>query len=292
MILVARIKQLVKGLIDYIQQDYNSGIPETQTFLYQMFWGVRDGSFDFYEQARKMFLRTNESPRKVAVTLEYPKDKVSLPCIVIREPSKQQAQPNPFGGIGVPDSSFGAPEYLRGAFNVTSTSKVNLMCFSDNPMESLLMGEVLYTLLQGARNTFEGEFLNFLFSTSELVAENSLFPLPVIIKTVSIDITESEDYASLIRQDLISCVRFDAPIPVSDFTPPEPEPIGKYFFFTNPYLWLDALVADGDMGVLSNTDWILEYGGELFNFGVDLLYLNNENYGEQMINAQTTWTLE
>lgn len=292
MILVARIKRLVLGLIDYIQRDYNSGIPETQTFLYQMFWGARDGSFDFYEQARKMFLRTNESSRKVAVTLEYPKDKVALPCIVVREPSRQQTQPNPFGGIGDPESSFGALGYQREAFSVTSNSKVNLMCFSDNPMESLLMGEVLYALLQGARNTFEEEFLNFSFSTSELVAENSLFPLPVIIKTVSIDVTESEDCASLIRQDLMSCVKFESPIPVSDFERPEPEPIGKYFFFTNPYLWLDALVAEGDMGILSNTDWVLEYGGELFNFGVDILYLNNENYGEQTVMAQTTWTLE
>ena len=46
------------------------------------------------------------------------------------------------------------------------------------------------------------------------------------------------------------------------------------------------------MGILSNTDWVLEYGGELFNFGVDILYLNNENYGEQTVMAQTTWTLE
>lgn len=292
MILVARIKGLVMGLIDYIQRDYNSGIPETQTFLYQMFWGVRDGSFDFYEQARKMFLRTNDNPRKVAVTLEYPKDKVSLPCIVVREPSKQPPQNSPFGGIGDSDSSFGVPGYQREAFTAFNESRVNLMCFSDNPMESLLMGEVLYALLQGARNTFEQEFTNFSISTSELVAENNLFPLPIIIKTVTISVTENEDYASLIRQDMISCVKFDAPTVIGGVERPEPEPISKYFMFTDPYLWLDSLVAEGDMGILSNTEWVLEYGGELFNFGVDMLYLDNDNYGEQTINAQTTWTLE
>ena len=33
MILIARIKQIVDGLIAYIQYDYES-VPETQTFLY------------------------------------------------------------------------------------------------------------------------------------------------------------------------------------------------------------------------------------------------------------------
>lgn len=292
MILVAKIKRLVLGLIDYIQQDYNSGIPETQTFLYQMFWGVRDGSFDFYEQAKKIFLRTNDSPRRIAVTMEYPKDKTFLPCVVVREPSKQPPQNSPFGGVGSSDGSFGIPGYEREAFTTFSESKVNLMCFSDNTMESLLIGEVLYALLQGSRNLFEQEFTNFSFSTSELVAENNLFPLPIIIKTVTISITDNEDYASLIRKNLISCLKFDSPVVVNDAERPEPEPISKYFVFENPYLWLDSLVADGQMGVLSNTDWVLEYGGELFQFGVDILYLNNDNYGEQNIKAQTTWMLE
>lgn len=292
MILVARIKRLINGLIDYVQRDYDSNIPETQTFLYQMFWGVRDGSFDFYEQAKKLFLRTRENPRRIQVSLEYPKDKVSLPCIVVREPSREQTSPSGFGGVGNSESSFGVPGYQREAFASASNSNVNLMCFSDNPMESILMGEVLYALLQGARNTFENEFLKFSFSASELVAENNLFPLPVIIKTITISVTNNEDYASLIREDLISCVKFESPIVVSGSDRPEPEPIGKYFVFTNPYLWIDSLVSEGSMGILSNTDWVLEYGGELFQFGVDTLYLDNEDYGEQTIKAQTTWKLE
>lgn len=54
MILIARIKQIVDGLLQYIQYVIES-VPEHETFLYHMFYGTRDGSFDFYEQAKKLF---------------------------------------------------------------------------------------------------------------------------------------------------------------------------------------------------------------------------------------------
>ena len=94
MILIARIKQIVDGLLQYIQYDYES-VPEHETFLYHMFYGTRDGSFDFYEQAKKLFLRTNTSPRKIQVKMEYPKDKSHLPCIIVREPGRSTDKPAP-----------------------------------------------------------------------------------------------------------------------------------------------------------------------------------------------------
>ena len=54
MITIARIKQIVDGLLAYVEYDYET-VPEDQTLLYHMFYGIRDGVFDFYEQAKEIF---------------------------------------------------------------------------------------------------------------------------------------------------------------------------------------------------------------------------------------------
>lgn len=265
MILIAKIRQLVQSLFDFVQKDFNS-LPETQTFLYQMFWGVQDGSFNFYNQARDIFLRTNTSPRKVMVLMEYPKDKAHFPCVVVREPQKSPKF-TPFGGVGDPES-FGVPQYQREGFTTFTSSKIDIMCISYNFLESVLLGETLYTLLEGARNTLEQEFLNFDFSMSEIVVENQLFPTPIVIKNISIAVDEESRFASLLidGNNLIRSIRFEpdvqCPYNCSDGGYPIPEKDEKslYFEFAYPYVWLRKSDNSGENEVFSNTDWKLSVG--------------------------------
>lgn len=189
MILSFRIKQIVDGLLDYIQQDYDSN-RERDTILYQMFHGVVNGQFDFYQQAKGLFLRGAKSPRRLTTTFEYPKDRPSLPCIVIRESSKKFEEET-LGGIGY-EEYLTAGRYSsydqRETFTHATASSVNLMCFSDNTLESLMVGEVLYRLLWGAHNTFEAEFYSFSFELSEIMVENAVFPVPLIIKNITMNL--------------------------------------------------------------------------------------------------------
>lgn len=293
MILISRIKQIVDGLLAYIQYDYES-VPETQTFLYHMFWGVRDGQFDFYEQAKALFLRKNTNPRKIQVKMEYPKDKSHMPCIIVREPGRSTDKPAPLGGYGAPDpDSFGVPEYEREGFRQPSLSKIDLMCFSDNMLESILIGEVMYALLIGARNTFEEEFAYFDFSTNELIAENNLFPQPILIKNVSIEVEDIGDYASIIRPEIVRRFIIEDAIPVGSDPSWNPPSIDKYFEFSSPYVWLDNFTNNGENTIYSNTDWALQIGNELFQFKSGYVWLDEmNNYGEQNIEAKTPWRLE
>lgn len=203
MIVIARFKQIIEGLLDYVQKDF-TGVPEQETLLYQMFYGVKDGGFDFYRQAKLLFTRNNDSPRKLSVRMEYPKDKANMPCIIIREPSRSSLIPDTLGGIGnFPDDNFGSSGYEREGYTHFSSSNFSLMCFSDNMLESILIGEVIYALLMGVRNTLEQEFTNFDFSMSELIAENSLFPTPILIKNIEIKVDEEQKYPSIIRPEYV-----------------------------------------------------------------------------------------
>lgn len=296
MIIIARIRQIIDGLLNYVQSDYEA-LPEEQTFLYQMFYGTKDRNFDFYEEAKKLFLRRNTSPRKLRTVLEYPLDKSHLPCVVIREPARKQVHDAPIGGYGLPvEDLFGDPEHQREGFRQPSFSSVSIMCFSDNSLESVLICEVLYSLLIGARNTLEEEFVKFVFNTNELIMENKLFPTPILIKSIDLEIEEIDRYASIIRPELINKFIIDPAIVIGtdpNWNPPEPT---KYFVFGSPYVWLDE-DSVGTQKIYSNTDWVLtvEGGEEPFAFGSSHCWLNEiTNKGTQEINARQDihWTLE
>ena len=167
------------------------------------------------------------------------------------------------------------------------------MCFSENVLESILMGEVIYALLIGARNTFEEEFAYFDFSTNELIAENALFPQPILVKNVSIEVEDIGDYASIIRPEIVRRFVIEDAIPVGSDPGWVPPPLDKYFEFSNPYVWLDSLLATGENTIYSNTDWVLSVGDELFKFGSGYVWLDEmNNKGEQDIEAKTPWRLE
>lgn len=311
MILIARIRQLVQSLLDYVQRDCDS-LPESQTFLYQMFWGLKDGSFDFYNQARELFLRRNTSPRKMTVLMEYPKDKAHFPCVVIREPRKTPKF-SPLGGIG-DQQPFGVAEYQREPFTMVTSSNVDLMCISDNFLESVLMGEALYALFEGARNTFEQEFVNFDFSMSEIIVENQLFPTPIVIKNINITVDEECRFASILMSGngAVRGVKF-TPEPQCPFNcpgeveEPDDDATGLYFEFAYPYVWLRKNDNSAEQEILSNTDWELKIGethigGNLpvrpedrkyFNFGEEYVWLDEvTDTGENEIQADTDWKLE
>jgi len=215
MFLIAKIKKMVDSLLNYVQQDYQA-LPEEQTFLYQMFYGYKDGEFDFYEQAKKIFLRTNDSPRKIQVSMEYPKDRNHIPCIVVREPERSTPTPEGLGGFGeAPDDDWNNGLTGRQGFRRPQSSSVNLMCFTDNVLESILIAEVLYNLFLGARNTFEQEFYGFDFHMSELIAENQAFPSPMIIKNIVIDVQWMHRYGNLTSQPIPRRFVIEDAIPIN-----------------------------------------------------------------------------
>lgn len=311
MILIARIRQLVQSLLDFVQKDCDS-LPESQTFLYQMFWGLKDGSFDFYNQARELFLRRNTSPRKITVLMEYPKDKAHFPCIVVREPRKSPKM-TPLGGVGEQEV-FGVAQYQRESFTTVTSSNVDLMCISDNFLESVLMGEALYALFEGARNTFEQEFVNFDFSMSEIIVENQLFPTPIVIKNINITVDEECRFASILidGDERVSRIKF-TPEPQCPFNcpgeveEPDDDDNGLYFEFAYPYVWLRKSDNSAEQEILSNTDWELEIGethigGNLpvrpedkkyFSFGEEFVWLDEvTDTGENEIVTNSDWRLE
>jgi hypothetical protein len=204
MIQIIRVKEIIKTVLAYIPYEYKSGKAEEDTFLYRLLNGVKDDNFDFYKQAKTLFTRSDSSPRKIAVTLEFPKDKTSLPCYVIREPGKIKGPVNSIGKLT-------GDIYPDGAWEVRDSREqgFEIMCLSDNVLESILMSEVLYGLLLGSYNLLAMNFSTIEINMTELMANTELIPLPIFIKSIRLDVSSEQIVSSLINSDFLSKIEFE-----------------------------------------------------------------------------------
>ena len=57
MIQIVKIKKIVESCLEYVQTDFESKNNEKDSFLYKVLGDTQDGSYNFYEQAKNLFLR-------------------------------------------------------------------------------------------------------------------------------------------------------------------------------------------------------------------------------------------
>lgn len=201
MLQIVKIKKIIESCLEYVQTDFESKKNEKDSFLYKVLGDTQDGSYNFYEQAKNFFLRKETNPNNIKVLLEYPKDRTGLPAYVIREPGKRTGIANSIGKI----ESFmgGVPMYRD-----TRQYGLEIMCFSVNMNESILMSEVLYALLLGSWDLLASQFLKIEFSMKELMMENRLMPTPIFIRSIGLELSSEEIAPGLVDTTLLGKIIF------------------------------------------------------------------------------------
>ena len=201
MIPIVKIKKMIEGLLEYVVQDFKNTPDEKDTFLYKVLNGTVDGNFDFYQQAKKLFTRTENDPKMLRVVYEYPKDRNGLPVYVIREPGKLKGPANSIGKI---DTFIDAiPQYRD-----SRQSEYEIVCFSDNMMESILMSEVMYVLLVASYDTLADQFITIEYSIKELMVSNELMPLPIFIKSIALSVSDDQMVPGLVDSLMLGKILF------------------------------------------------------------------------------------
>lgn len=201
MIQIVKIKKIVESCLEYVQTDFESKSDEKDSFLYKVLGDTQDGSYNFYEQAKNLFLRKETNPNNIKVLLEYPKDRAGLPSYVIREPGKKSGIANSIGKI---ESFMGDVPMYRD----TRQYGLEIMCFSVNMNESILMSEVLYALLLGSWDLLASQFLKIEFSMKELMMENHLMPTPIFIRSIGLELSSEEIAPGLVDTTLLGKIIF------------------------------------------------------------------------------------
>lgn len=202
MLQITQIKAIITRLLIFVQEDYKNNTEE-DTFLYKTFYGVKDGNFDFYEQGKKLFLRNDSNPRNLRVLLEFPKDKAKTPAYVVREPSKRTSE---FNSIGKLTGQFDhtGKMILRDSRNY----EFEVMCVSDNFLESILMSEILYSLLLGSYNILSQSFQSISFSMKEVMINADVIPLPFFLRSIGLNLTSDEHVPTIEEMPLLKKVLF------------------------------------------------------------------------------------
>lgn len=204
MLNIIYVKKIIEGFMEYLYQDIKTNPVEETTFLYRLLNGTTDGNYNFYEQAKQIYSRNANNPNNIKVVLEYPKDRIGLPCYCIREPGKDRGPANTIGKINGFYAEDGNLRYLD-----SRQSNYEIMCFSANMIESILISEVLYALMVSAHDTLADMFDTIDYRLKELMAENELIPAPIFIRSIGLDVSYSQMVPGLVNTELLGKIIFE-----------------------------------------------------------------------------------
>lgn len=158
---VISVKKMLDGILDLIQNDYNSKTFKEKSWLYLVLNGNVVDNFDFYEQSKSVFLRTQISQRKIQVRFAFEKERISLPNIIVRLSSddKQGVNTIGYGGSELGFIDMGDGSILNTVFRGFSQG-IELVFTSPSMMEASLIYETMYAAIIAHINSFNNVFQN------------------------------------------------------------------------------------------------------------------------------------
>lgn len=208
---VIHFKEIIDALLKWVREDFNAFENEQDTWLYQFVHycevGPGQETAKYYDMVKEIFLRTNEKRNQLHTVLEYPKDTTLLPAIVLREPSRTDGTSNVIGGWTATQITTENGSKID-IFRDSKAFNYDLMCVAANYTESLLISEVLYGLLVGAYNTLALQYERLSYSMREILVNPDFNPYPVMIRTVTVSLQQSNFIPSIEREVPLDKVKF------------------------------------------------------------------------------------
>ena len=169
--------------MDFFLQNVNEGYL-TQLFGDQTFG---DGSYNYLENAKSIFLKGNDNPRKVVCNLFYNRDRQNLPTIHI---ALNQDSPGEGNGLGFdPYEDFDVEtQRFTETLSRTYASRFNIVCTSDNTFEVLIMYNTVKAFMQGNPVLLNTMGLkNVKFGGQDLILTDYLMPPTIYARGFFID---------------------------------------------------------------------------------------------------------
>ena len=208
---ILKLKTLLDGIVEYVRTDYESKTDETTTFLYLVLNGNTSDGYDFFEEGKNIFLRTSTSSRKIDTKIMFTKDISPTPTVYVREPARMKGVYNSIGGI-LPDRVNFPNDQYTAEYRDTKKANYEFVITSDNPLETVLIAEVLYTLLLGAWETLQTQWFDtFDFGMKELIANNELVPYPLYIKSIEFEVQYQNTVPGIQVATLCDAINFANP---------------------------------------------------------------------------------
>lgn len=193
MIVIPEIKilEIIEVALKTAELDFRAQTDETKSLLYRIFGTNQVGKFNFFEEAKDLFLRGDDHPRKIETRMMFDAQRASLPTIHISMPSDSPGA----DGIGVdqgyqedivdesdPDNKYVIPVYTR-----MFDAQYNAIITSDNTLEVLLTYHLLRSMLIAIFDQIEfAGIRNPKLSGQDLQIQGDLIPPTVFARGIGI----------------------------------------------------------------------------------------------------------
>lgn len=182
-----KLKKLIEGILASIKLNFESATDPQDTLLYFLFNGLKEGHYDYYIEAKNLFLREVTHAKKIQTYLAFNRNPSNVPSIYISLPGEQSEN----NGIGIDQ---GYPDYFtlqdgnkQPTYNRMFGAQYNLIITSENVLEVILIYHTLRAVLISTMDTLEMSGLrNIRYTGQDININTELVPPHLFIKSLGI----------------------------------------------------------------------------------------------------------
>tara|TARA_R100000734_G_C3298523_1_gene89445 strand:- start:74 stop:757 length:684 start_codon:yes stop_codon:yes gene_type:complete len=185
------IFKVVSGIFEAVKKDFEQNVNEENTILYQYFGElpVFEGKFNWWENAKDLFLRDFQHPRRIETEMYFNSERAKMPTVHITLP-QETAGPD---GLGV-DTGYQPEIYNETTLQYSFTNtrmfdtQYHAIITSDNTLEV----QLIYHLLRGMLITLLKEIdlsgmRNPKLSGQDLQINTELVPEHIFMRGIGIN---------------------------------------------------------------------------------------------------------
>lgn len=186
------IHNVISSAFAAVIDDWNLYTDKTRTILHEVFNKddngdvMKIGKFNYLEQAKSIFLKTNNNVRHIEITMGYNLERAALPTIHIILPSESKGENSIGMGEGYNDYDMDdINNQYKETYNYTKQVTYNLLITSDNSSEVILIYHFLNYILVSLKNHIELSGLrNISFGGNDLNFQNELVPTTIFHRSL------------------------------------------------------------------------------------------------------------
>lgn len=172
-------EKILKIVLDYAIDNI------TEDYLKEIFGDQCLNGYNYLENAKAIFLKEVASPRRIESHLFFNRDRVQLPTIHIGMPNEYIGEGN---GIGFDPGEEDSGDVYIDTSSRTFNSKYNIVFTSNNTFETLIMYNVIKSVLIGNVFLLESNGLtNVKFSGGDILLNDYLVPVEVYSRALYIE---------------------------------------------------------------------------------------------------------
>lgn len=204
------IKKIIDSILLLIEQDYNANSSnEQKSILYKLFGTNKVERYEFFNEAKNIFLRNNSHPRKIESRLMFDAQRASLPTIHISMPSEQNGE----NGIGV-DEGYVSPtlDLTTNKYEIIYTrayqTTYNCIITSDNSLEVLTIYHLVKAMLISIIDSIElNGIRNIQLSGQDLQIQTDMIPGHIFSRGIGINCFYEQEIPKYQKENIVNNFR-------------------------------------------------------------------------------------